>query len=216
MAISRWERGTQDVRAKFYIQLGNLAGDPLCWYFWSRAGLRMRDVLRVLPAARRRLDDARFPSLRVVHAGKKRVSGKIDFVAVPLFSAVAAAPGEFGDKDIDLEQMNPEAMLAVPAEWCPNPASTVSLTVKGNSMSPLILDGYIIAVDTSDVTHGDLIGQIVVAQSAERGLLVSRLMKLDHAYVMVSDQRDHESISLFADSQWRIVGRVLWWTGRAR
>jgi transcriptional regulator with XRE-family HTH domain len=34
MAISRWERGIQRVPANIYIQLGKLAGDPLCWYFW--------------------------------------------------------------------------------------------------------------------------------------------------------------------------------------
>lgn len=39
-------------------------------------------------------------------------------------------------------------------------------------MSPLILDGYIIAVDISDTAHGDLIGKIVVAWHREKGLLV--------------------------------------------
>jgi DNA-binding XRE family transcriptional regulator len=47
MAVSRWERGTQEVPANFCIQIGNMAGDPLCWYFWGRSGLRMKDVLRV-------------------------------------------------------------------------------------------------------------------------------------------------------------------------
>jgi peptidase S24-like protein len=98
----------------------------------------------------------------------------------------------------------------------PNPASTVSLRVKGNSMSPLILDGYIIAVDTSDVSRDGLLGQIVVAWNIEKGLLVSRLMRFDHTEVLVSDDRAYESVVLAADSRWRIVGRVLWWTGRVR
>jgi hypothetical protein len=34
-----------------------------------------------------------------------------------------------------------------------HPASTICMRVKGNSMSPLILDDYIIAVDTSEVRH---------------------------------------------------------------
>ena len=218
MAVSRWERGIQEVPANFYLQLGNLAGDPLCWYFWGRAGLRMKDVLRVLPAARRRLEEVRLPSLRIVHAGgrKKKPPQKTDFVAVPLLSVFAAAPGEEGDRDVDLEQLRPEAMLAAPAEWCTNPASIVSLRVRGNSMSPLILDGYIISVDISQVTHNDLLGQIVVAWNADKGLLVSRLMRFDHTDALVSDQRGHESISLAAEAKWRIVGKVLWWTGRTR
>ena len=84
-------------------------------------------------------------------------------------------------------------------------------------MSPLILDGYIIAVDTSVIAHDDLLGQIVVAWNSEKKrLLVSRLIRFDHTDVLVSDQREHQSISLANGSSWRIVGRVLWWAGKAR
>ena len=59
-------------------------------------------------------------------------------------------------------------------------------------MSPLILDGYIIAVDTSDVSRDDLVGQIVVARNTEeKRLLVSRLIRFDHTDALVSDQREH-------------------------
>ena len=61
MAVSRWERGIQKVPANIYIRLGNWAGDPLCWYFWGCAGLRTMDVMRVLPRARQRLQEGRFP-----------------------------------------------------------------------------------------------------------------------------------------------------------
>ena len=84
-------------------------------------------------------------------------------------------------------------------------------------MSPLILDGYIIAVDTSDISRDNLIGKIIVAWNAkEKRLLVSRLIRFDHTDVLVSDQREHQPISLANGSSWRIIGRVLWWTGKAR
>jgi phage repressor protein C with HTH and peptisase S24 domain len=83
-------------------------------------------------------------------------------------------------------------------------------------MSPLILDGYIIAVDTSSHAVHDLVGQIVVASNIEKGLLISRLIRFDHTDVLVSDHREYESVSLIQPSGWRIVGKVLWWTGRAR
>ena len=216
MAVSRWERGIQKVPANIYIQLGNLAGDPLCWYFWECAGLRTADVTRVMPAARRRLHEDRFPILRVAHAGGREKGSTADFVAVPLLPVHAGTLGHAGDKRADLEQVRPEAMLAAPVDWCPNPKSTICLRVKGDSMSPLILDGYIIAIDTRDVDHDKLVGQIVVAWNAEKGFLVSRLIRFDHTDVLVSDRREHESISLAPESQWRIIGRVLWWTGRAR
>src|SRR6476660_3177411 len=122
MAVSRWERGIQAVPANIYIRLGNLAGDPLCWYFWGCAGLRTVDVMRVLPAPRQRLQEDRLPNLRLVHAGgKKKSSNTADFVAVPLLPVHAGTPDEAGDKIVDLGQVRPEATLAAPVEWCPNP-----------------------------------------------------------------------------------------------
>jgi SOS-response transcriptional repressor LexA len=216
IAVSRWERGIQKVPANIYVQLGKLAGDPLCWYFWGCAGLRTVDVMRVLPAANQRLQEDRLPKLRLAHAGgKKKSSNTADFVAVPLLPVHAGAPGEAGDMVADLEQVRPEATLAAPVEWCPNPQSTICLRVKGNSMSPLILDGYIIAVDTLDVHHDRLVGHIVVAWNEQRGLIVSRLIRFDHTDALVSDRREYESISLAQESNWRIIGKVLWWIGRA-
>ena len=107
-------------------------------------------------------------------------------------------------------------MLAAPMHWCPNPKSTICLRVKGNSMSPLILDGYVIAIDMLDVHHDKLVGQIVVASNPARGLIVSRLIRFDHTDALVSDRRDYESISLALESKWQVIGKVLWWIGRAR
>ena len=83
MAVSRWERGESQPPADGYIRLGKLAGDPLCWFFWGRAGLNTSDVIRVLPKARRRF--LRSNDLQVVHAGAKRerLSQNEAFVAIP-------------------------------------------------------------------------------------------------------------------------------------
>jgi SOS-response transcriptional repressor LexA len=212
MAVSRWERGTAEPSGSIYIKLGNLAGDPLCWYFWRRAGLTTADVMRVLPDANRRLRQSRTP-LQSIHAGAKR---QATFVTVPLLPVYAATAGEEGDREVDLEQILPEGLLAAVNDWCPNPTSTICMRVKGNSMSPLILDGYIIAVDTSEIRHDKLLGQIVVAQHNEMGLLVSRLIRFDRTDALVSDQREYDSVLVGAKLSWQIVGKVLWWTGRAR
>jgi transcriptional regulator with XRE-family HTH domain len=217
MAVSRWERGDAEPPADAYIRLGNIADDPLCWFFWGRAGLSTADVMRVLPTASRRLRQGRIASVQVVHAGGGSSPSPSSFVAIPILPVRAATPGAEGDEVTDLDQLKPEALWAAPMEWCPNPTSTISLRVVGNSMSPLILDGYIIAVDTSNVSRDGLIGQIVVARNMkENRLLVSRLIRFDHTDALVSDQRDQQSVLLGNDSSWRIVGRVLWWTGKAR
>jgi transcriptional regulator with XRE-family HTH domain len=215
MAVSRWERGQAEPPADAYIRLGHLAGDPLCWFFWGRAGLITSDLRRILPETNRRLRQHGIANVQVVHAGARGSLRSTDFVAIPVLAVHAATPGDEADEVTDLDQLKPEAMWAAPANWCPNPDKTISLKVRGNSMSPLILDGYVIAVDTSEVDREKLLGQIVVAWNRDqKRLLVSRLIRFDHSDVLVSDQRAYETISLFASSKWRIVGRVLWWTGR--
>src|ERR1700757_15428 len=73
MAISRWERGEFEPSADAYLRLGKLMGDPLCWFFWGRAGLSTADVMRVLPKAGRRLREDRIATVQVVHAGAEKI-----------------------------------------------------------------------------------------------------------------------------------------------
>jgi len=218
MSLSRWERGTVEPPEGAYIRLGNLAGNSLRWYFWKRAGLTINDIREALPDEISRLAQSRTVPLQIAHAGinAKSAKEKSEFVAVPLLPVIAATPGEKGDTDIDLDQIPPEKLLPASKEWCPHPEATVCLRVKGNSMSPLILDDYIIAVDTSEVRHEKLVGTIVVAQHTKKGLLVSRLIRFDHTDALVSDRREYDSVSVTVDSHWRIVGQVLWWIGKAR
>src|SRR6202041_4033435 len=84
MTISRWERGGQEPPSHAYIELGNLAGDPDCWFFWGRAGLRNEDLMRVVPDMRRRLEKTPMPDFEIVTAGsggKKRLRSKVQLVA---------------------------------------------------------------------------------------------------------------------------------------
>src|SRR3984957_9893666 len=69
MGVSRWERGNQEPSAGSYIELGNLAGASLCWYFWSRAGLRAEDLMRVMPSRGKQTVRTKSSDLQIVHAG---------------------------------------------------------------------------------------------------------------------------------------------------
>ena len=215
MAVSRWERGVQEPPANVYIQLGNLTGDPECWYFWGRAGLSNEDLMRVLPAVRSRLRKERVPSLQVVQAGahgppKRRGS----LVAIPFLPVTVATHGGKGDAADVLDQVRPESMLAAPSDWCPNPAHTSCLRVHGRSMMPLIHDGYIVVIDTSQTDRQKLYGHIVIAAHKDQGLIVSRLQRFDHTEVLVPENREYESTAVSTNG-WRIVAKILWWIGRA-
>ena len=218
MAISRWERGAQEPPSHSYIELGNLSGDPDCWYFWARAGLRNEDVMRVMPGMRRRIQRAQTHSLDIVRAGsgERQPIDKLHLVAIPLLNTVAASHGEKGDSIDMLHDAPADSVIAAPKEWCPHPSSTSCLRVQGHSMAPTISDGYIIAVDSSETDRKKLDGKIVIAWNKDAGLTVSRFRRYDHTETLQPENPQYQAITLGKKkSAWKIVATVLWWIGKA-
>ena len=85
--------------------------------------------------------------------------------------------------------------------------------MRGRSMMPLVHDGYIIVVDTSQTHRKGLYGQMIVAAHNERGLILSRLQGFDDTEVLVPGNREYESVTM-SGSGWRVIAKVLWWIGR--
>ena len=218
MAVSRWERGEKEPTDRAYIELGNIAGDPKCWYFWGRAGLSSENLMRVVPQLRQRLPRSEFANLEIVRAGGgslKSRAPKIQLVAIPLLKVVAATHGEGGGHASSIFSGPVESMIAAPGDWCPNPATTSCLRVKGQSMMPLIQDGYIVAADSAQNSHTELNGKIVIAWHKDEGLCVSRYRRYDHTEILEPENHGYESITLSAKQRWKILAKVLWWIGKA-
>jgi phage repressor protein C with HTH and peptisase S24 domain len=209
MTVSRWERGLQPPSAEFYIKLGKLAGRDDPWFFWERAGLQMADVDRARPHAR--------PLKAALAGGGARASSEKDSktVSLPVLEAFVGTHGQPGDRKLSLERIPSRMFMGAPAEWCPNPRYTNLLYVKGHSMEPLLHDGDIVAVDSLQTNRSELNGKIVIVSSEEKGLCVSRFRRYESVDVLESENDEYEAIVLSKNSDWRIVGRVLWWTSAA-
>ncbi len=217
MAVSRWERGAQEPPSHGYIGLGNLAHDASCWYFWERAGLRSENVLRVLPTLEKNTRTSKLQNFEIVSAGsgRKEHSEKIQLVALPMLNLAAASLGEKGDDLHMLSDAPVENMMAAPKGWCPNPSYTSCLRVRGNSMAPLIQDGYVVAVDSSQIDPCHLDGKIVIAWHKDVGLTISRFRRYDHTEVLVAENPEYGAVTINAKQPWKIVATVLWWIGKA-
>jgi phage repressor protein C with HTH and peptisase S24 domain len=216
MGVSRWERGVQEPPSHSYIELGNLAGDPLCWYFWGRAGLRAEDLTRVIPKLRKRISQHAAIDFQIAHAGSagKKLSTP-QLVALPLLKVAVASHGGKGDSSTLLHDAPVESMIAAPKDWCPNPASTFCVRVTGDSMKPLIYAGYILIVDSSQADPSELNDKVVIASHKDMGLTVSRLHQYDHTEVLQPENKEYESIVLNNRNKWKILAKVLWWIGNA-
>jgi DNA-binding XRE family transcriptional regulator len=221
MAVSRWETGKQEPTSQCYIQLGNLAGQPDCWFFWGRAGLKGSDLEHIFPGPRSRARLSVWRDFEIVRAGSgkkiERLKGspRLQMVAIPLLDVHAGAIGEQGSSETNFEEATTEEMIAAPALWCPNPAETNCLRVKGTSMTPLINDGDIVVVDGTVPEPTDLDGKIVVAWHRKSGLALARFVVADGVHLLESENRSYAPVRVEKDRNWRIVGKVLWWIRKA-
>jgi len=154
--------------------------------------------------------------LRIAHAGSggKKLSAP-QLITIPLLKVALASHGGRGDSSTMLHDAPVETMIAAPINWCPNPSTTSCLRVRGNSMMPLIYDGYILAVDSSQTDPSELNDKVVIAWHRDMGLMVSRLHHYDHTEVLQPENKEYGSIVLNNKHKWKIFAKVLWWIGNA-
>jgi SOS-response transcriptional repressor LexA len=215
MGVSRWERGSQEPSASGYIELGNLSGVPQCWYFWARAGLRVDDLMRLVPEVKKSPNRIKVSEIEIPHSSAKNKASKPQLVAIPLLNVTVAAHGGETNSAKSLYNAPIECMIPALAKWCPNPSTTTCLRVRGNSMEPLICDGFVLAVDSSQKDPSELNGRVVIAWNKDMGFIVSRLNRYDRTEVLQPDNGKYESIVMGAKQKWKIFAKVLWWIGNA-
>jgi SOS-response transcriptional repressor LexA len=215
MTISRWERGLLQPSAEHFIQLGNLGDKSEAWFFWEKAGIQPAKMAHALSGnSRKKRVDA--PALELLRSGAVANSDEKlpQVIGIPLLKGVAGAHGADGDHR-SLRTMPVTEMVGVPASWCPNPAYTNLLRVKGHSMEPLIRHGDVIAVDSYQTERAKLYGKIVIASSHGHGLTVARLRRYDTLEMLEAENREYESVVLSKSGGWRSVGKALWWIAGA-
>jgi phage repressor protein C with HTH and peptisase S24 domain len=216
MTISRWERGLLQPSAQHFIQLGNLGDSSEAWFFWEMAGIQPSKMIESLNGSSR-IRKLKTAPLDMAHAGAKATdAGEVpEIIGIPLLNARVGSHGVQGDRRSSLHTIPASQAIGAPGRWCPNPGYTNLLRVKGHSMEPLIRDGDIIAVDSSQTDRNDLYGKIVIAVHEQKGMCVSHLRRYESIDVLEGENRQHEPVVLNKASGWRILGRVLWWISAA-
>lgn len=214
-AVSRWESGTKEPGKQIYAEMGNIAGEPDCWYFWKRAGLDKAALFEQVPHSQPAVQT----SVQVEIAGRNprqsvyAVKKIPDAVAIPLLrdSAAAGPPRAVDERDV-------EERIVVPKRMCPHPDDSVCIRVVGDSMSPVLEEDYIVCVDTKQSDPAQLFGQMVIARDPHGSVTIKWLRKVDGEIMLLPQNTSlrHPPILISKMSGWKIIGRVLWWIGEPK
>jgi transcriptional regulator with XRE-family HTH domain len=214
--VSRWLQGRHEPTAESYVALGNLANPPDGVYFWERAGMDTSGLLdasflKALSSLRVSLKD-----LRVVAAKRssRHLAGKGNAVAIPLLNVTAYGDRIPPHENVSLSQVEVEDVLLAPLDWCPHPENMISMHLAGDSMSPVILPGSILFVDTAMKDRDRLHQRITVVAHRDLGFKVARFQRVGGSDLLVSANYKFPPIDVSNASKWKVFGEVLWWVSR--
>ena len=218
-AVSNWERGINAPSPSNFIQMGALAGDPDCWFFWQEAGLSREALEPALVSLSQRLlkshssgiTKADDPSAGVlVIEESRRPAKRRNQFEIPLLK-----PGRPLSRPARLEKDSIQEMITISSKLVPTPDETVCITVQTDTMKPLVQPGYIAAIECHARKTEQAFDQIVAASGpgGRIGLFWLRDLHGEPTLVPNSADSDGAVILLSRDRNWRLVGRVLWWIG---
>lgn len=218
--VAEWEQARQLPSPERALQLARMAAPgPLRRWLTQQALSRIgADTPLVLDAllAGRRAGQGPLPAaeLRVVTAADwserfRALEGLDHYAPIPLLKDAAAAgsPRQISEADID-------GYALIYYAWCPNPSNFTCLRVRGDSMTPILDDGAIVAVDH---TQRDplALNQKMIAARLEDGVTVKWLERQpDGALRLVPENKNHPTLTLPRSSENPIIGLVSWWWNR--
>lgn len=207
MTVSRWESGQDRPSPAILVKMARMSEAKDKWLFLSEAGIERSDIEDAIG------DLPEVPSLSVTAAG---LSGKrvADVIAVRVLKDPAAA-----GQPIAIDERDISGILLVPnsKEFAPHPDGLIAVPVRGDSMSPLLMDGYTVVVDTRDNIRSHLYDEMVCARAPEGGVTIKWLRRTEDGNELLLAQHTsprHRPFMITGNDEWKIIGKVIWWLGR--
>ncbi|MFQ5778809.1 MAG: S24 family peptidase [Terriglobia bacterium] len=222
--VAEWEQGRQPPSPERTLQLARLAprGQLRRWLarhalerIGADAGL-VRDAFRSGRGLRCSQAPLSITELCVVTPAEwsdrfRALEGLDHYVPIPLLKDAAAAGSarEVSDADID-------GYALIHYRWCPNPGNYTCLRVRGDSMTPILHDDAIVAVDHSQSDPLALNHKIVAARH-DGGVTIKWLEHHpDGELRLVPENKRYPTLTLPRTPENPIIGMVAWWWNRQR
>jgi SOS-response transcriptional repressor LexA len=149
------------------------------------------------------------------HAGlddvQTRIEEEVGIRWIPLLRDPAAAgtPRVIDESEI-------QEMLDFPRSLMPPGGSIVAIKVTGDSMHPILEEGYTAFIDIASRNPEHLVGRMILAREGD-GVTIKWFRKQEQMYLLVPENSSAHPIHVWESSDNRaIVGEVVCWIGHPR
>ncbi len=224
--VAEWEQTRQPPSPERALELARLIepGGLRRWFIEFALQRIGADTPMVLDALRPALSGPpvtqgpllRSPELRIVTTADteerfRALEGLDHYVPVPVLSdaAAAGAPAAISDDDVD-------GYALIQYAWCPNPENFTCVRVRGDSMTPILHDGALVAVDHSQRDPRRLRNKMVAAR-VEDGVTIKWLENTPAGGLrLTAENKDYPAIDLPRTPENPVIGLVAWWWNRPK
>ena len=210
--VSKWEHGTNRPLPDIFVKIAALVPGPDKFFFWEEAGLPSEyfegTAEKTMPTELVRAT-TKVIAQSFAPVGD-RANKTADAALVPLLSGAAAAGNPRAIDATDVEEY-----LPYPKKLLPSGGTIVAVRVAGDSMAPLVNEGYTVLIDLTDRDPKKLVGKMVVAHNGE-GVTVKFLRKDKEHFLLVpyNVSPRHEVMVFRPKDGWTIIGSVVSWIGK--
>ena len=223
--VAEWEQARQPPSPARALELARLIepGGLRRWFIEFALQRIGADTPMVLDALRPALSGPpvtqgplRSPELRIVTTADaeerfRALEGLDHYVPLPVLSdaAAAGAPATISDDDVD-------GYALIQYAWCPNPENFTCVRVRGDSMTPILHDGALVAVDHSQRDPRRLRNKMVAAR-VEDGVTIKWLENTPAGGLrLAAENKDYPALELPRTHENPVIGLVAWWWNRPK
>lgn len=201
-AVSKWEAGRNKPFPEVFVRLASLADGIDKLFFLEHAGLPPEyfEGSKMVPE----IEEA---AGKVVSRAFNENRKELD--SVPLLKDPVAAGNPRNITESDILDRLPRSRRLMPRG-----GDLYAFRVSGDSMAPIICDGYVVMIDAAQRDPKRLVGHMVAAREAD-GITIKWLRKDKDSYLLVP-QHISPRIPvriMRPEDDWAIVGEVVSWIG---
>lgn len=133
------------------------------------------------------------------------------YFSIPLISDPVAA----GDP-INVNEQDIEGFAVIYDRWLKPGHEYRCVRIKGNSMYPILEDGFIVAIDCSENQPRQLNGKMIAARY-QNGVTVKWLITTNENYTLLPQNiAEYQPIIIPIAESNPIIGKIAWWWGRTK